>query len=95
MLTLRRGDVEESERRFHRALEIAPAWYERALAIDPTSPHVRRRLADLFYDRGDYGRALDQNEDLRAVRTLPGWPALVERAETAAATVAVAKPGGS
>jgi len=38
---------------------------------------------------------LDQNEDLRAVRTLPGWPALVERAETAAATVAMAKPGGS
>jgi Flp pilus assembly protein TadD len=147
----------------------AQSWYERAIAVDPLYPHVHRRLADLFYDREDYARALeyyrrvlaviptyfealvqagncarlvgdvptatayydtaervrpdswvppynlaclralngapeealvllgtavdrglvardllDRNEDLDTVRTLPGWPALVERAERAA-----------
>jgi tetratricopeptide (TPR) repeat protein len=151
----------------------AQAWYERAIAIDPTYPHVHRRLADLFYDRKDWVRALeyyrrvlavlpqyfevlvqagnsarflgdvstasayyneaggvradswippynlaclralngapeealalleaaverglasqgllDQNEDLDTVRTLPGWPSLIERAQTAAAVPA-------
>jgi tetratricopeptide (TPR) repeat protein len=155
----------------------AQAWYERAIAIDPIYPHVHRRLADLFYDRKDYARALeyyrrvlavlpeyfevliqagntarfmgdvamatsyydqagrvradswippynlaclrathgtpeealallddaatrgltsrellDKNDDLDAVRTLAGWPALVERVQTAAAK---AEGGGS
>ena len=30
-----------------------------ASPLDPTYPHVHRRLADLFYDRGDYARALE------------------------------------
>ena len=34
----------------------AQAWYERAIAIDPTYPHVHRRLADLFYDRKDWAQ---------------------------------------
>jgi len=37
----------------------AQVWYERAIAIDPTYPHVSRRLADLFYDRKDFTRALE------------------------------------
>jgi len=37
----------------------ARAWYERALAVDPTYPHVYRRLADLYYDRKDWARALE------------------------------------
>jgi tetratricopeptide (TPR) repeat protein len=159
----------------------AQSWYERAIAIDPTYPHVHRRLGDLFYDRDDWARAvdyyrrvlavlpryfevliqagnsarfardeataaayyedaervrgdswippynlaclralhgapddalallgtavdrglvsqelLDQNDDLGAVRTLPGWPALVQRAHIAAAAAAnVPGPRGS
>ena len=158
----------------------AQAWYERAVAIDPIYPHVHRRLADLFYDRKDYTRALeyyrrvlavlpeyfevliqagnsarfmgdvptatayyeqagrvradswippynlaclramngapeaalallgeaaerglasrellDQNDDLDTVRALAGWPALVERVQTAAARASTAEKGGS
>jgi choline-sulfatase len=38
---------------------------------------------------------LDQNDDLDAVRTLAGWPALVERVQTAAAKAATMAGGGS
>src|SRR5207249_194763 len=43
------------------------AWYERAIAADPTYPHVYRRLADLFYDRKDYEHALDYYRRVLAV----------------------------
>jgi tetratricopeptide (TPR) repeat protein len=42
----------------------AQEWYARAVAVDPSYPHVYRRLADLYYDRGDWRRAL---EDYRRV----------------------------
>jgi Flp pilus assembly protein TadD len=38
---------------------------------------------------------LDHNDDLDAVRTLTGWPALVKRVQAAAATAAMAERGGS
>src|SRR5262249_19974946 len=93
-LALRRGDLDESRRQLHLALDLAPgdveamsnlgfidavrgddvgaqAWYERAIAIDPTYPHVHRRLADLFYDRQDWARALDYYR--RVLRVLPRY----------------------
>jgi hypothetical protein len=38
---------------------------------------------------------LDQNDDMDAVRALAGWPALVERVQTAAARATMAERGGS
>jgi tetratricopeptide (TPR) repeat protein len=47
----------------------AETWYERAIAADPTYPHVYRRLADLYYDRKDWARALEYYR--RVLRVLP------------------------
>jgi Tfp pilus assembly protein PilF len=44
-------------------------WYGRATAADPTYPHVNRRLADLFYERKEYARALDSYR--RVLETVP------------------------
>ena len=36
----------------------AQQWYERAIAEDPEFPRVWRRIADLYYEKGDYRAAL-------------------------------------
>ena len=36
----------------------ARAWYDKALAIDPTFPHAYRRIGDLYYERAEYADAL-------------------------------------
>jgi tetratricopeptide (TPR) repeat protein len=59
------------------------AWYERAIAIDPTYPHVHRRLADLFYDRQDCARALEYYRRVLAV--LPQYFEVLIQAGTARA----------
>ena len=38
----------------------AQSWYERALKIDPGFPTLHRRLADLYYERGQYDLALKE-----------------------------------
>ncbi len=60
----------------------ARGWYERALALDPSYPHVHRRLADLFYDRGEYDRALENYRSALAV--LPGGFELLVQAGNSA-----------
>src|SRR5262249_25632952 len=47
----------------------AQDWYERAIALDPTYPHVYRRLADLYYDRKDWSHALEYSR--RVLSALP------------------------
>src|SRR5207244_1525666 len=47
MIALLAGDKDEAQR-----------WYQKAMAADPVFPHVHRRLADLFYERGEFGKAL-------------------------------------
>jgi len=45
----------------------AQTWYERAIALDPTYPHVHQRLADLYYDRKDYAHSLEYYRRVLAV----------------------------
>jgi arylsulfatase A-like enzyme/Flp pilus assembly protein TadD len=57
--------------RGHEAGEAgAEGWYRRAIAADPTFPRVYRRLADLYYEVGDYGQALKYYR--KALEILPG-----------------------
>ena len=40
----------------------ARAWYDKAIAADPGFPRVYRRIADLFYEQGDWRQALHYYE---------------------------------
>jgi tetratricopeptide (TPR) repeat protein len=60
----------------------AQRWYERAIAADPTYPHVYRRLADLYYDRKDWPHALEYYR--RVLVALPRhFEALIQAGNTA------------
>lgn len=39
---------------------VAQTWYERALKLDPGFPTLHRRLADLYFERGQYDLALEE-----------------------------------
>ena len=56
---LRRGARQPRHgRRPARRPAEAETWYRKAIAADPGFPRVYRRLADLYYERGDFAQAL-------------------------------------
>ena len=60
------------------------------------APEAALALLGEAAERGLASRELlDQNDDLDTVRALAGWPALVERVQTAAARASTAEKGGS
>jgi choline-sulfatase len=47
----------------------AREWYDKAVAEDPGFPRVHRRVADLYYERGDFAAALQNYQ--RALKVTP------------------------
>jgi tetratricopeptide (TPR) repeat protein len=47
----------------------ARAWYDKAVAIDPSFPQVYRRIADVYFDRRQYAEALNYYE--KSLERLP------------------------
>ncbi|HKB78862.1 MAG TPA: sulfatase-like hydrolase/transferase [Thermoanaerobaculia bacterium] len=47
----------------------AEAWYRKGIAADETFPRVYRRLADLYYERGDFQNAYTNY--MQSIRLLP------------------------
>jgi choline-sulfatase len=60
----------------------AEEWYRKADEVDPGLPSTARRVADLYYEEGDYKQALSHYE--RALKLQPRlFPALVQAGSSA------------
>jgi tetratricopeptide (TPR) repeat protein len=64
----------------------AMAWYAKATAADPGFPHVYCRIGDLYFEPGDYARALEAYR--RVLASLPDHFEALTRPATAPATAA-------
>ena len=79
-----------------RADSWIPSYNLACLRATTGDPEAALALLGDAAERGLGSRELlDQNDDLDAVRPLAGWPALVERVQTAAARASMAESGGS